>query len=64
MADGRPPHQRGAEMARASRMAQPRELLHPFPGVCFAQRAAALLLYYPLISYGADSRLEGVQIGF
>lgn len=30
----------------------------------FAQRAAALLLYYPLTLYGADSRLEGVQIGF
>lgn len=30
----------------------------------FAQRAAAQLLYYPLSVYGADSRLEGVQIGF
>lgn len=30
----------------------------------FAQRAPALPLYYPLITYGADARLEGVQIGF
>ncbi|MCY0725861.1 hypothetical protein OVW19_29395, partial [Klebsiella pneumoniae] len=30
----------------------------------FAQRAPALPLYYPLITYGADARLEGIQIGF
>lgn len=30
----------------------------------FAQRAPALPLYYPLVVYGVDARLEGVQIGF
>jgi peptide/nickel transport system substrate-binding protein len=30
----------------------------------FAQRAPALVLYYPLYIYGADSRLQGVQLGF
>ncbi len=30
----------------------------------FAQRAVALLLYYPLSIYGADARLEGIQLGF
>lgn len=30
----------------------------------FCDRAAALVLYYPIYYYGADSRLEGVQLGF
>lgn len=30
----------------------------------FAERAPALVLYYPLYSYVADSRLENVQVGF
>lgn len=30
----------------------------------FCDRAAALPLYYPIYYYGADSRLEGVQLGF
>ncbi len=30
----------------------------------FAERALALPLYYPLYIYGADARLEGVQLGF
>jgi peptide/nickel transport system substrate-binding protein len=30
----------------------------------FAERAPALTLYYPLYIYGADTRLEGVQLGF
>lgn len=30
----------------------------------FAERAPALTLYYPLYIYGADARLDGVQIGF
>jgi peptide/nickel transport system substrate-binding protein len=30
----------------------------------FAERAPALVLYYPLWFYGADSRLQGVQLGF
>jgi len=30
----------------------------------FAQRAPALPLYYPLVVYGIDARLDGVQIGF
>ncbi|MBN1200459.1 MAG: peptide ABC transporter substrate-binding protein [Anaerolineae bacterium] len=30
----------------------------------FAERAPALVLYYPLYIYAADSRLAGVQLGF
>ncbi len=30
----------------------------------FCDRAAALVLYYPIYYYGVDSRLEGVQLGF
>jgi len=30
----------------------------------FAERAPALVLYYPLYTYAADERLEGVQLGF
>ena len=30
----------------------------------FAERAPAIVLYYPLYIYAADARLEGVQIGF
>ncbi len=30
----------------------------------FAERAPALVLYYPLYVYGADERLQGVQLGF
>lgn len=30
----------------------------------FAERAPALTLYYPLYIYGANTQLEGVQIGF
>ncbi len=30
----------------------------------FAERAPALVLYYPLIGYAADARLQGVQLGF
>ncbi len=30
----------------------------------FAERAPAIVLYYPLYIYAADERLEGVQIGF
>jgi peptide/nickel transport system substrate-binding protein len=30
----------------------------------FAERAPALVLYYPLYLYAADTRLQGVQIGF
>jgi ABC-type transport system substrate-binding protein len=30
----------------------------------FAERAPALILYYPLYTYAADERLEGVQFGF
>jgi len=30
----------------------------------FAQRVPALVLYYPLYIYAADSRLQGVQLGF
>jgi peptide/nickel transport system substrate-binding protein len=30
----------------------------------FAERAPALVLYYPLYIYAADSRLQGVQLGF
>jgi peptide/nickel transport system substrate-binding protein len=30
----------------------------------FCERAAALLLYYPVYAYGADSRIEGIQLGF
>lgn len=30
----------------------------------FADRAPALVLYYPLYVYGADSRLQGIQLGY
>ncbi len=30
----------------------------------FCDRAAALILYYPVYYYGTDRRLEGVQLGF
>lgn len=30
----------------------------------FAERVPALVLYYPLIGYVADARLQGVQLGF
>ncbi len=30
----------------------------------FAERAPALVLYYPLYIYGAEERLQGVQLGF
>ncbi len=30
----------------------------------FAERVPALVLYYPLYLYAADSRLEGIQLGF
>jgi peptide/nickel transport system substrate-binding protein len=30
----------------------------------FCERAAALLLYYPVYTYGADNRLQGIQLGF
>jgi peptide/nickel transport system substrate-binding protein len=30
----------------------------------FAERVPALVLYYPLYIYAADSRLDGVQLGF
>ena len=30
----------------------------------FAERVPALVLYYPLIGYAADARLQGVQLGF
>jgi len=30
----------------------------------FAQRVPALVLYYPLYIYGADSHLDGVELGF
>jgi len=30
----------------------------------FAERVPALVLYYPLYVYAADSRLQGVQLGF
>jgi peptide/nickel transport system substrate-binding protein len=30
----------------------------------FCDRAAALLLYYPIYYYGVDTRLSGVQLGF
>lgn len=30
----------------------------------FCDRAAALILYYPIYYYGVDARLEGVQLGF
>jgi ABC-type transport system substrate-binding protein len=30
----------------------------------FCDRAAALMLYYPIYAYGADSRLSGIQFGF
>jgi ABC-type transport system substrate-binding protein len=30
----------------------------------FAERVPALVLYYPLYIYAADTRLEGIQIGF
>lgn len=30
----------------------------------FAERAPAVVLYYPLYIYAADSRLQGVQLGF
>ena len=30
----------------------------------FCDRAAALLLYYPMYYFGADRRITGVQLGF
>ncbi len=30
----------------------------------FCERAAALLLYYPIYAYGADFRIVGIQLGF
>ncbi|MEP7289624.1 MAG: peptide ABC transporter substrate-binding protein [Chloroflexota bacterium] len=39
------------------------ELYHNFQKL-FCDRAAALLLYYPVYFYGADSRLAGIQLGF
>jgi peptide/nickel transport system substrate-binding protein len=30
----------------------------------FAERVPALVLYYPLYTYAADARLQGVQLGF
>jgi peptide/nickel transport system substrate-binding protein len=39
------------------------ELYHQFQQM-FCDRAIALLLYYPVYVYGADSRLEGIQLGY
>ena len=39
------------------------ELYHEFQKM-FCDRAAALVLYYPVYAYGADSRLAGIQLGF
>jgi peptide/nickel transport system substrate-binding protein len=39
------------------------ELYHEFQQL-FCDRAAALILYYPIFAYGADSRLTGIQLGF
>jgi peptide/nickel transport system substrate-binding protein len=30
----------------------------------FCDRAAALMMYYPIYAYGADNRLAGIQLGF
>jgi peptide/nickel transport system substrate-binding protein len=39
------------------------ELYHEFQRL-FCDQAAALLLYYPVYVYGADSRIAGIQLGF
>jgi peptide/nickel transport system substrate-binding protein len=39
------------------------ELYHDFQKL-FCERASALLLYYPVYTYGADSRIAGIQLGF
>ncbi len=39
------------------------ELYHDFERM-FCERAAALLLYYPIYAYGADYRIAGIQLGF
>ena len=39
------------------------DLYHQFQQL-FCDRAAALLLYYPIYTYGADTRLAGIQLGF
>ncbi len=38
-------------------------LYHQFQRI-FCERAAALLLYYPIYAYGADARISGIQLGF
>jgi ABC-type transport system substrate-binding protein len=39
------------------------KLYHDFQQL-FCERAAALLLYYPVYAYGADNRIIGIQLGF
>jgi peptide/nickel transport system substrate-binding protein len=39
------------------------ELYHDFERL-FCERAAALLLYYPIYAYAADYRIAGIQLGF
>jgi peptide/nickel transport system substrate-binding protein len=39
------------------------ELYHDFERL-FCERAAAVLLYYPIYAYGADYRIAGIQLGF
>src|SRR5690606_27186457 len=54
----------GLEMARRDANGMHRlEYYHRFQTL-FAERAPALVLYYPLYVYAADSRLQGVQITF
>lgn len=52
------------EQARQSTNGSARVSLYREFQQLFCDRAAALLLYYPVYYYGADVRLSGIQLGF
>ncbi|MBN1564870.1 MAG: hypothetical protein JXA10_13570, partial [Anaerolineae bacterium] len=52
------------EQARRETLGINRALLYTEFQELFAERAAALVLYYPLYTYGVDARLQGVQLGY
>lgn len=52
------------EQARRETLGINRALLYEQFQHLFAERAAALVLYYPVYVYGVDARLQGVQLGY
>jgi len=52
------------EQARRAQLGIERKAYYDQFQQLFAERAPALVLYYPLYLYGADERLEGVQFNF